>query len=74
VVCTHGLFTCNALNRLAQIPQIREIVTTDTVPVRREQRLPKVTVLSARRFSAKRSGAILTPVHRGSVCIRRGPC
>ena len=46
VVCTHGLFTCNALNRLAQIPQIREIVTTDTVPVPPEQRLPKVTVLS----------------------------
>ena len=33
VVCTHGLFTGNAMDRLAQIPQIREIVTTDTVPI-----------------------------------------
>jgi ribose-phosphate pyrophosphokinase len=46
VVCTHGLFTGNAMNRLAQIPQIREIVTTDTVPIPSEKRLPKVTVLS----------------------------
>ena len=46
VVCTHGLFTGNAMDRLAQIPQIREIVTTDTVPIPAEKRLPKVTVLS----------------------------
>lgn len=32
VVCTHGLFAGNALNRLLGITQIREIVTTDTVP------------------------------------------
>jgi ribose-phosphate pyrophosphokinase len=46
VVCTHGLFTGNAMERLTQIPQIREIVTTDTVPIPTEKRLPKVTVLS----------------------------
>ncbi len=46
VVCTHGLFTGNAMHRLAQIPQIREIVTTNTVPIPPEKRLPKVTVLS----------------------------
>jgi ribose-phosphate pyrophosphokinase len=46
VVCTHGLFTGNAMDRLAQIPQIREIVTTDTVPIPSQKRLPKVTVLS----------------------------
>jgi ribose-phosphate pyrophosphokinase len=32
LICTHGLFTENALPRLAAIPQIKEIITTDTVP------------------------------------------
>jgi ribose-phosphate pyrophosphokinase len=32
VVCTHGLFTGGALDKLEAIPQILEIVTTDTVP------------------------------------------
>jgi len=31
-ICTHGVFTAKALEQLAQIPQIVEIVTTDTVP------------------------------------------
>ncbi|MBM4457096.1 MAG: ribose-phosphate pyrophosphokinase [Chloroflexi bacterium] len=46
VVCTHGLFTDGALDRLADIPQIVEIVTTDTVPVPKEKRRSNVTVLS----------------------------
>ena len=45
VVCTHGLFTEDAIPRLAAIPQITEIVTTDTVPIPREKRLPNMTVL-----------------------------
>lgn len=32
VICTHGLFIGDALKRLLAIPQIGQIVTTDTVP------------------------------------------
>lgn len=32
VVCTHGVFLHGALERLQAVPQIKEIVTTDTVP------------------------------------------
>lgn len=32
VICTHGLFTEDALQKLNAIPQIKEIVTTNTVP------------------------------------------
>ncbi|MFN2115669.1 MAG: ribose-phosphate diphosphokinase, partial [Anaerolineae bacterium] len=46
VVCTHGLFLDKAINRLGHIPEIREIVTTDTVPIPHEKRLPNMTVLS----------------------------
>ena len=46
VVCTHGLFTGNAMDRLAEIPQIREIVTTDTVHLPPEKRHQKLTILS----------------------------
>jgi len=45
LVCTHGLFSNGAMGRLAAIPQITEIVTTDTVPIPPEKRLPHVTVL-----------------------------
>lgn len=33
VACTHGLFSSNALNRIAARPEVREIVCTDTAPV-----------------------------------------
>jgi ribose-phosphate pyrophosphokinase len=46
IICTHGLFVGPAKERLAAIPQITEIVTTDTVPLAPEDRLPNVTVLS----------------------------
>jgi len=46
VVCTHGVFSGNALERLAAIPQIKEIVTTDTVPVPESKRVKNLTVLS----------------------------
>jgi len=46
VVCTHGLFIGDALTNIAQIPQVTEIITTDTVPIPPEKRLPKLTVLS----------------------------
>jgi ribose-phosphate pyrophosphokinase len=46
VVCTHGLFTQGGLERLAEIPQITEIVTTDTVYIPPERMHPKLKVLS----------------------------
>ena len=46
LVCTHGLFTGDALDRLATIPQIKEIVTTNTVPIPPEKRNPVMTILS----------------------------
>jgi ribose-phosphate pyrophosphokinase len=46
VICTHGVFTRGGLERLAAIPQIREIATTDTVYLPPEKRHPKLKVLS----------------------------
>ncbi len=46
VVCTHGLFTGNAIQRLREQRDIVEIVTTNTVPIPPEKRLPNMTVLS----------------------------
>jgi len=46
VVCTHGVFTRGGLERLASVPQISEIITTDTVYIPEEKRHPKLTVLS----------------------------
>jgi ribose-phosphate pyrophosphokinase len=46
VICTHGIFTADALPNLHKVPQIREIVTTDTVPITRKKRFSKLKVLS----------------------------
>jgi ribose-phosphate pyrophosphokinase len=46
VACTHGLFTGKAMSRLGSQPDIAEIVTTDTVPIPAERRLPNMKVLS----------------------------
>lgn len=46
LVCTHGLFIGDALQRIEETPYIKEIVTTDTVPIPPEKRLPNVVVLS----------------------------
>jgi ribose-phosphate pyrophosphokinase len=39
-ICTHGVFSGNALERIGQIPQISEVVTTDTVPPHAPEKLP----------------------------------
>jgi ribose-phosphate pyrophosphokinase len=52
VVCTHGLFTHGGLERLAAIPQISEIVTTDTVYLPPERMHPKLKVLSVAQVFA----------------------
>ncbi|MBA2364168.1 MAG: ribose-phosphate pyrophosphokinase [Chloroflexia bacterium] len=46
VVCTHGLFTKDALRRIAVAPGVVEIVTTDTVPPPPDAQLHNVRVLS----------------------------
>jgi ribose-phosphate pyrophosphokinase len=46
VACTHGVFVHGGLERLVALPQITEIVTTDTVNIPPEKRHPKLTVLS----------------------------
>jgi ribose-phosphate pyrophosphokinase len=46
VICTHGVFTRGGLERLAEIEQIREIVTTDTVYIPPEKQHPKLKILS----------------------------
>ena len=46
VACTHGLFTGEAISRLRSQPDLVEIVTTDTVPIPAEKRLPNMTILS----------------------------
>jgi ribose-phosphate pyrophosphokinase len=46
VACTHGLFTGKAIERLRAQRDVEEIVTTNTVPISREKRLPNMRVLS----------------------------
>ncbi len=46
VVCTHGVFTRGGLEKLANIPQISEIVSTDTVYTPPAKRHPKLKILS----------------------------
>ncbi|MEV0720966.1 ribose-phosphate pyrophosphokinase [Asanoa sp. NPDC050611] len=46
LVCTHGLFADDALDRLAALEGVREIVCTNTVPIPVEKRVPQLTVLS----------------------------
>jgi ribose-phosphate pyrophosphokinase len=46
LICTHGLFTDNALVKIGRIPEINEIVTTNTVPIPMKKRPANLTVLS----------------------------
>ena len=64
LVVTHGLFLGDALEHLSKMPQLREIVTTDTVPWSSEKRLPNMTVLSTAPVFA---GAIYQNYNRLSI-------
>jgi ribose-phosphate pyrophosphokinase len=64
VVCTHGVFTGNALQRLSDFPQIDQIVTTDTVPIPIEKHSPKLKILSVAPVFAE---AILRNYTRQSI-------
>jgi ribose-phosphate pyrophosphokinase len=46
VACTHGVFVHGGLEKLAAVPQITEIVTTDTIHLPPEKRHPKLHTLS----------------------------
>lgn len=46
VVCTHGLFIGDALEKIATVPQVKQIMTTDTVPIPPAKRLPNLVILS----------------------------
>jgi ribose-phosphate pyrophosphokinase len=46
VICTHGLFCGKALQHLTDLPQVRQIVTTDTVPQVKASGNPKLEVIS----------------------------
>jgi ribose-phosphate pyrophosphokinase len=64
VVCTHGVFTRGGLDRLAAVPEITEIITTDTVHIPEEKRHPKLTVLSVAPIFA---AAIHRNINRQSI-------
>jgi ribose-phosphate pyrophosphokinase len=46
VACTHGVFVGGALEKLTAVSQINEIVTTDTVYIPPEKRIPQLSILS----------------------------
>jgi len=46
IACTHGIFSGKAIERFAAMDRVDEIVTTNTVPIPPEKRLPNMTVLS----------------------------
>ena len=46
IACTHGLFTRNSLERFSSIPELTELVTTDSVPLATENPPLKLTTLS----------------------------
>jgi ribose-phosphate pyrophosphokinase len=51
LACTHGVFVGDSLDRLAAVPQITQIVTTDTVNIPAEKRTsPKLRILSVDRI------------------------
>jgi ribose-phosphate pyrophosphokinase len=46
IACTHGLFSDGALDRIAAVPEVEEIVCTNTVPVPPDRSVPKLKVIS----------------------------
>ena len=50
--CTHGVFSADAVKKLAASP-IKEIVTTDTIPLPKSKKIDKITVLTMTPLFAK---------------------
>jgi ribose-phosphate pyrophosphokinase len=61
IATTHGLFTGPAIERLRRQTDVTEIVTTNTVPLPPEKRLPHMTVLSV----APLLGEAIRRIHHG---------
>lgn len=64
VICTHGLFLGRALERLQSVPEIVEIITTDTVPQPPELRPSNLVTLSTAQIFG---GAIRQNYYRQSI-------
>ena len=64
VVCTHGLFLGNAIERIEAMPEIVEVIATDTVPLPPDKCFPKLTTLSVGPVFG---GAIAHNYHRRSI-------
>lgn len=58
--CTHPIFSGPAIERIASSP-VKEVVVTDTVPVGKEKKLDKITVLSV----ASLLGEAIHRIHTG---------
>jgi ribose-phosphate pyrophosphokinase len=58
---THGVLPGEASMRLLEVPQIKEIVVTDTVPVNGGKLTPQITVLSI----ADLLGEAISRIHQG---------
>jgi ribose-phosphate pyrophosphokinase len=61
IACTHGLFTGRAIERLRARSDVDEIVTTDTVPLPEEKRLPNMRTTSVAPLFAE----AIRRIHRG---------
>ena len=46
VVCSHGIFTGKAVERLNSVDEIEEIVTSNTVPISPDRTPARLTTLS----------------------------
>ena len=64
LVCTHGLFLGPAIERIKSVPQITNIVTTDTVALSPEKILPSMTIIPVGKVFAE---AILQNYNRRSI-------
>jgi ribose-phosphate pyrophosphokinase len=70
IACTHGLFCDGALERIAAVPEVSEIVCTNTVPVHGRVHHDKLTVLSV----ASELAEAIRRIHEGeSVSALFGP-
>jgi ribose-phosphate pyrophosphokinase len=61
VACTHGLFSGDAIKRLSAEDLVEEIVCTNTVPIAREIRTEKLTILTV----APALGEAIRRIHNG---------
>jgi ribose-phosphate pyrophosphokinase len=62
IVCTHGLFTGNAIEKLrGSSAYVSEIVTTNTVPLAPDKRLPNMKILSVAPLFAE----TIRRIHQG---------